>query len=112
MYRPYPAEGFPTLILMRRRSAILVTLLAASAAAAALAAGSTRPRMGGCTIFPANNPWNQRVDKLPVAPNSDAIVRGIGVGQGMHADVGSGLYKGGPIGIPYKTVGRGQKKVN
>src|SRR5213080_4691568 len=96
---------------MRRRIAILATVGVALAAAAALAAGSSRPHVGGCTIFPANNPWNQRVDKLPVARNSDAIVRGIGANEGMHADFGSGLYNGGPIGIPYTTVGRGQKKV-
>jgi hypothetical protein len=111
MKRGYPAEAFPTLIVMRRRSAILATLLVATAAVAALAAGTSRPRVGGCAIFPANNPWNQRVDKLPVANNSDAIVRGIGVDKGMHADFGSGLYGGGPIGIPYTTVGRGQKRV-
>src|SRR2546430_2434838 len=96
---------------MRRRIAVLAAVVVPLATAAALAAGSSRPRVGGCTIFPANNPWNQRVDKLPVASNSDAIVRGIGVNQGVHADFGSGLYNGGPIGIPYTTVGRGQTKV-
>jgi hypothetical protein len=68
--------------------------------------------VGGCRVFPKNNPWNQRVDKLPVAGNSDAIVSSIGVSKGMHADFGSGLYNGGPIGIPYTTVGRGQRKVH
>jgi hypothetical protein len=83
----------------------------AAGATVAEGAGSSRPRVGGCTVFPANNPWNQRVDKLPVAGNSDAIVRSIGTSEGMHADFGSGLYNGGPIGIPYTTVGKGQKKV-
>jgi hypothetical protein len=63
-------------------------------------------------VFPKNNPWNQRVDKLPVASNSDAIVGSIGVSKGMHADFGSGTYGGGPIGIPYTTVGAGQRKVH
>jgi hypothetical protein len=36
-----------------------------------------------------------------VLPNSDAIVRSIGAGEHMHADFGSGLYQGAPIGIPY-----------
>jgi hypothetical protein len=67
--------------------------------------------VGACRVFPKNNPWNQRVDRLPVAGNSDAIVSSIGVSKGMHADFGSGLYNGGPIGIPYTTVGRGQRKV-
>jgi hypothetical protein len=52
------------------------------------------------------------VDKLPVANNSDTIVRSIGVSKGMHADFGSGNYNGGPIGIPYATVGAGQRKVH
>jgi hypothetical protein len=96
---------------VRRSIVILAAFALVVAAAAALGAGSKRPRVGGCTVFPANNPWNQRVDKLPVAGNSDAIVRSIGVDQGMHADFGSGLYDGGPIGIPYTTVGKRQKRV-
>jgi hypothetical protein len=96
---------------MRRWIALLTAVAIAVAAAAAVGAGSKRPRVGGCTVFPANNPWNQRVDKLPVARDSDAIVRSIGVDEGMHADFGSGLYDGGPIGIPYTTVGKDQKRV-
>jgi hypothetical protein len=65
-----------------------------------------------CSIFPASNPWNQRVDRLPVRADSGAIVRSIGLGATMHADFGSGLYDGGPIGIPYVTVGAGQPKVH
>jgi hypothetical protein len=98
---------------MRRRIAIaVVAALAVAVSVTAFGAGSTRPRVAGCAVFPANNPWNQRVDKLPVAGNSDAIVRSIGVSKGMHADFGSGLYNGGPIGIPYVSVGRGQKRVH
>ncbi len=98
---------------MRRRIAIaVVAVLAAAVSVTAFGAGSSRPRVGGCGVFPANNPWNQRVDKLPVAGDSDAIVRSIGMSKGMHADFGSGRYNGGPIGIPYVTVGRGQKRVH
>src|SRR3954466_7580103 len=111
MFRAYPADPFRTLIVMRRWTAILGAVAVAAAATVAEGAGSSRPRVGGCAVFPANNPWNQRVDKLPVAANSDKIVRSIGVSEGMHADFGSGLYGGGPIGIPYTTVGKGQKKV-
>ena len=67
--------------------------------------------LAGCPVFPADNPWNQRVDGLPVHPRSDAIVRSIGAGDTMHADFGSGLYEGGPIGIPFVTVRAGQKRV-
>jgi hypothetical protein len=92
--------------------------LSALAAALLLAAllvpatqGSRLPGARGCPVFPKNNPWNQRVDRLPVHPNSDAIVRSIGAGETMHADFGSGLYDGGPIGIPFVTVGKGRKRV-
>jgi hypothetical protein len=65
----------------------------------------------GCRSFPRNNQWNLRVDDLPVHSNSDAIVRSIGLDQGLHPDFGSGKYQGARIGIPYVSVARSQKKV-
>ena len=62
-------------------------------------------------MFPADNPWNQRVDTLPVASNSDAIIATIGAGTGLHPDFGSGKWDGGPIGIPYNVVTASTKKV-
>jgi hypothetical protein len=67
--------------------------------------------LAGCPVFPADNHWNLRVDRLPVLANSDAIVRSIGAGEHMHADFGSGRYQGAPIGIPYVTVPRRQRRV-
>src|SRR5688572_764706 len=67
--------------------------------------------LAGCPVFPADNHWNLRVDRLPVHPKSDAIVRSIGAGDHMHADFGSGRYRGAPIGIPYVTVPRRQQRV-
>jgi len=52
------------------------------------------------------------VDKLPVVANSDAIVSSIGADGSVHADFGSGLYNGAPIGIPYTTVSKRQKEVH
>ena len=66
--------------------------------------------IAGCPIFPASNPWNQRVDGLPVHPRSDAIVRAIGVDGPIHPDFGSGRYEGKPIGIPITVVKRDQKR--
>ena len=66
----------------------------------------TLPGAAGCPVFPRDNHWNQRVDRLPVHGRSDAIVRSIGLDRTMHADFGSGLWEGGPIGIPFTTVGR------
>jgi hypothetical protein len=68
------------------------------------------PAAPGCPVFPKSNPWNQRVDKLPVAANSQQIVSSIGAGTGLHADFGSGLWEGAPIGIPITVVGKHQKK--
>jgi hypothetical protein len=62
-------------------------------------------------MFPADNIWNTRVDTLPVAPASAEYVNAIGASGSVHADFGSGLWNGGPIGIPYVVVGAGQRKV-
>jgi hypothetical protein len=63
-----------------------------------------------CPIFPASNPWNQRVDALPVATKSAAIIQSIGADTGLHADFGSGLWEGSPIGIPFNVVSAKQAK--
>jgi hypothetical protein len=85
-------------------AALAVSLVALPAAAAP-------PRLAGCPVFPANNAWNQRVDELPVASNSAAIVSSIGPAKGMHADFGSGLWEGSRIGIPYDVVTKKTKRV-
>jgi hypothetical protein len=81
--------------------------------AAALSGAEARPLPDAprCPIFPPDNHWNLRVDRLPVHPSSDAIVRSIGLDEHVHADFGSGLWEGGPIGIPFTTVGRRQPTV-
>ena len=75
---------------------------AAVALARAASAGASRPRSAAAPSFPSDNPWNQRVDRLPVNRNSDAIVRSIGLGDTMHADFGSGLWDGGPDRDPVR----------
>jgi len=64
------------------------------------------PGAPACPIFPANNPWNDRVDTLPVAASSAQMIASIGVDTGLHPDFGSGLYDGEPIGIPFDVVSR------
>ena len=61
-------------------------------------------------MFPTDNAWNRRVDALPVAAGSAATVAAIGATKTMHADFGSGLWDGGPIGIPITVVGKAQPK--
>ncbi|MDQ3933652.1 MAG: hypothetical protein M3340_03370 [Actinomycetota bacterium] len=88
-------------------AALIAVLLTAALPA------SGRPVKGAskCRLFPASSHWNQRVDKLPVLPNSDAMVANIGAGDTLHPDFGAGLYEGRPIGIPYTTVSGDQKRV-
>ncbi len=39
------------------------------------------------------------------------MVAAVGADRRAHADFGSGLYEGRPIGIPYRVVKRGQRRV-
>jgi hypothetical protein len=64
-----------------------------------------------CPVFPADNPWNQRVDRLPVAGNSATLIAHIGLSNPVHPDFGSGTYNGGPIGIPYLVVSKHTRRV-
>ncbi|HEY8544531.1 MAG TPA: hypothetical protein VIL36_05775 [Acidimicrobiales bacterium] len=66
---------------------------------------------GDCPDFPADSHWHARVDRLPVHPRSDAYVAAIGLDEGVKADFGSGLWDGGPIGIPVTEVPPGQPGV-
>src|SRR5262249_34984834 len=70
-----------------KKLAPLVLLLALSGAPAHALRVPGAPR---CTIFPKTNAWNMRVDSLPVAANSDAIIASIGSDVGLHPDFGSG----------------------
>src|SRR5215210_6275812 len=80
---------------------LLAVLALAPAAHAARLPGAPR-----CPVFPRDNPWNQRVDRLAVSADSARIVASIGLDQGLHPDFGSGRYEGRPIGIPFDVVSR------
>ncbi len=62
------------------------------------------PSLAGCPIFPADHIWNTRVDSLPVDRQSAAYITSIGSAVHFHADFGSGMWNGAPIGIPYVVV--------
>jgi hypothetical protein len=64
------------------------------------------PSAPNCTVFPATNAWNLRVDSLAVASNSAQMIQSIGLSTGVHPDFGSGLYDGRPIGIPFDVVSK------
>jgi hypothetical protein len=53
--------------------------------------------------FPADNAWNKRIDREPVDPRSDVLIRSIGADKPLHADFGS-FWEGKPLGIPYVVV--------
>ena len=95
---PMRRSALPALALL----ALCVPLAGSSAPAPRLAGAP------GCPVFPATNWWNLRVDRLPVARDSGRIVAAIGRSDRLHADFGSGLWQGGPIGIPI-TVVRGRQ---
>ena len=88
------------------RAAALAVAMIALACAGGSAYALRVPGAPKCTVFPKSNPWNRRVDKLPVARNSAAVIASIGVDTGLHADFGSGLWEGSPIGIPFDVVTR------
>jgi hypothetical protein len=79
-------------------------LIAATLIAGLSASAISAPTLSGCAIFPENNVWNTPIDTLPVDPRSAAYLNAIGSANGVHADFGSGLWNGGPIGIPYIAV--------
>ncbi len=87
-----------------------VAAIASIVLAASISHGSRLPSAKSCPMFPRSSHWNKRVDRLPVHANSAAIVRSIGRDENLHPDFGSGRYEGAPIGIPYRTVGRGARR--
>jgi hypothetical protein len=66
--------------------------------------------VAGCPLFGPTFTTNQRVDQLPVAPDSAAIVRSIGLDDRFRADFGYGRWEDRPIGIPYTVVSRRTKR--
>jgi hypothetical protein len=81
-------------------AAAVVVVLPGSAAALRV------PSAPRCPVLPKSNPWNRRVDKLPVAKDSATLIRSMGLSTGVHADFGSGTWDGGPIGIPFDVVSK------
>jgi len=99
---------------MRRRR--LLASFGASAAVAALAAipalvsAHALPGAPNCPVFPANNPWNQPVDQLPVAKDSASLIASIGLNDPVHPDFGT-TWDGAPNGIPFVVVSNRTRRV-
>jgi PKD repeat protein len=71
-----------------------------------LLSGVQASDIGGVQVFPADHIWNVPVDQLPVDSRSADYISTIGSTKYLHPDFGSGLYDGGPIGIPYNIVNK------
>ena len=69
--------------------------------------------IGGCSVFPADNPWNQRVDSLPVRADSANYIAAIqndgrnNGGPNLHLD----FYSDPTVGIPVEVVPANQPLV-
>jgi hypothetical protein len=103
-------------IHLRRSLPLLILGVLATAVALAHAQGAptadpvqTLPGTS-CPMFPADNPWNQRVNTLPVAKNSAALIAQIGLSSPVHPDFGT-VYNGAPNGIPYAVISNATKRV-
>jgi hypothetical protein len=99
---------------MRRRTGLFVCLMLALVpvlvAVPGLVAAHPLPGASRCQIFPPSNPWNQRVDRLPVAKNSRRLIASIGLDQPVHPDFGT-VYGGAPNGIPFAIVSKHTRRV-
>jgi hypothetical protein len=64
--------------------------------------------VGGCQVFPTNNPWNQNIANAPLNPMSATYIAAIdSTKQFLHPDFGSNPT----YGIPYTVVPASQKFV-
>ncbi len=64
--------------------------------------------LGGCQIFPDDNPWNRDVSADPVAGNSAALLGVMSSGNALHLDLGTNEEY---YGIPYTVVPANQPLV-
>ncbi len=56
--------------------------------------------VGGCQVFPADNPWNTRIDARPVYGRSAAIIKKQASGHSIHLDLGTTqTYWGIPVNV-------------
>lgn len=98
MTRPRPSRSRGLVIVL------LATALAAGSIGTVVARDtptvSGRGVIGSCTILPASNVWNRRVDTLPVRTDSATLMNRMGLNKWLHPDFGT--YAG--YGIPINPV--------
>jgi hypothetical protein len=59
--------------------------------------------VGGCQIFPADNPWNQDVSGLPLNANNSAYLGSMHTSTALHADWGDYQAQDDYPGIPFSS---------
>jgi hypothetical protein len=99
--------------LRSRATLTVAALFAASFALRVVEPSVAAPLPGApaCPIFPANSFWHADVSVLPVHAQSSAWMSSVGSTSTLKADFGSGMWDGGPIGIPFTTVAGTQPRV-
>jgi hypothetical protein len=103
--KPGSLAGRVLLLVVCATALVAPTVAAAGGSARPRHAGSSAPpRLAGCQVFPADNAFNQRVDRLPVASHSAQVIARIGLDSPVHPDFGT-VYAGAPNGIPITIAG-------
>jgi len=70
----------------------------AQSTAANSPAGTGTPVLGGCQVFPADNPWNTDISGDPVDPNSANYLAAMNAGtEFLHPDFGHNPHYGIPV---------------
>ena len=97
----------------RQRTTGALALVVAASVLQFVPASEARPVPGApaCPMTPADSFWHTDVSALPVHGQSSTWVASVGTTAGLKADFGSGMWNGGPIGIPYTTVPGTQARV-
>ena len=81
---------------------VALVLVAGSVGTAVARSPIVRGRgfVGTCTVLPATNVWNRRIDGLPVRADSATLMNRMGLTKALHPDFGT--YAG--YGIPVNRV--------
>jgi hypothetical protein len=89
-----------------RRIASLLTAVAMAFGAIGPVVAREAPTTGSrgvlsptCSVLPATNVWNRRVDSLPVHPNSASLMNRMRLDRYLHPDFGSYAGYGIPVNI-------------
>jgi hypothetical protein len=97
----FAAPLVPARMAAKRLISSIGVLALTASALGVVASGCAATEPPPCHTFPRSNPWNQRIDQLPVASGSRTLIEGIGLEPSPYPD----------LTVPYTTVGSGQRKV-